>query len=202
MNGLMPMRSASPSRDQTRNALDLDCIACRDCGYDLRAHESSTCPECGLEFDRSDRRTFSSLHRSPRQRAATLIGLGLVVAVSAYVAAYFRSQDFGPSFGSIVATVGCVAVLVAPIVLSAGAIVQTLRPAPGRGRRSAVAIAWIACFAALLAELWCLPQEIRFRHRCRSLPPGSATVFEERWWPYSNHHIGYLPATGQWFGGE
>lgn len=128
--------------------------------------------------------------------------LVLLLFAAAFVVASSRSQEFGPSLETIALHLLGVLVGFGPWMLLVSFIMQRARPAPHPIRR---AVATIACFAVAVvvaAEAWCLPQEILLWQRTRHLAPNAPVVFEARWPPFSSSHLGYLPATRTWFGGD
>jgi hypothetical protein len=53
----------------------------------------------------------------------------------------------------------------------------------------------------LLSEAMNSAQEFLLYWKYRAAFPGFGSVQESRWWPWSNHHVGYSPATGQFYAG-
>lgn len=44
-------------------------------------------------------------------------------------------------------------------------------------------------------------EEYMFRRHCRNSHI-TETVFQERWWPFHHHYLGYNPTTQRFFGGD
>lgn len=177
-------------------------IRCRDCDHDLRGGSARVCGECGRAFDPADRRSYATTRRSFRQIILVRMVLGFVLVPAAFGVGYSRSQEFWPSLDGLVRHFLLVLVLFGPWILLLGFVVQRLRPAPHPIRRAASTAAWCAAAAVAAAEVWCLPQEIGFWHRTRHLAATAPPIFEQRWNPFSDHHVAYSPSTGEWFGGD
>lgn len=185
----------SPRRSKTT-------IRCIGCDHDLRGLSAGVCTECGRAFDPSDRATYATVRRSARHVFVVRSAFVALFLSTAFVVASSRSQEFGPSLETIALHLLGVLVGFGPWMLLVSLIIQRARPAPHPIRRAVATIACVAVAVVVAAEAWCLPQEILFWQRTRHLAPNAPEVFEARWPPFSSSHLGYLPATRTWFGGD
>ncbi len=55
-------------------------ILCLTCDYDLASCDAGRCPECGREFDRSDRSTYETRRRGEQAVRGILLAIGLAAA--------------------------------------------------------------------------------------------------------------------------
>jgi hypothetical protein len=109
------------------------------------------------------------------------------VWIAAYGAAYFRTMSYGTNVRTIIAGLVLAVVVTLPII----AVVSLGVP----NRRGLVRWLIVVVLSVAVAEGWAEAQEWSFTRKCRSLPPG-ASAWEDRWWPFVDHHIGYDPTFG------
>ena len=137
---------------------------------------------------------------------------------SAFVMTSLRTMSYGgyPVFRDVGSTLQSLAAAFVPYVLPPVALL-TLRRRPLRWLRVAAAV---VVGAVLFSELWAGIEEARWRALApelaaqaeasdsggldlfaRSLGVSSATIYQQRWWPFRHHSLYYDPTT-QEFGGH
>lgn len=120
----------------------------------------------------------------------TRVARGVVGVASAgfcwYLAVLLRTQSYGFSAGRWLYTV--------PLLLPVLGL--AFLGLPWRKMAWGATILWLGVVGVV--ETSALAEEAAFRRAHRSLPPDAPAVFQGRWWPCSNHHLYYIPATRKW----
>ena len=173
---------------------------CLDCRYPLAGLDRNRCPECGRAFSPDDPASVGWPGDRPYLLILSLIrrirpfALPVVMAWAWYLATTLRTMSEASVLGGL---------LICSVIAATTAIPPALLLWLGLPRkRYALAIALTVLLPALLAAGVASFEEHLFVAHCRTLPPTTPTVFKNRWWPNEDHHLGFEPATGYFWGGD
>ena len=104
-----------------------------------------------------------------------------------------RSQYFGPTPEALTHAAFLWSLMFSPWVL--------LFLLPSSLKRKLLTLAVMLSISIAIPEVFCSLQELSFRSRYHDRSTVEGAVVENRWWPFTNHHIFYDPGRRYWGGG-